>query len=398
MMTRSVVALAVAWAMATPSARAADWQAFDLSNAARLSIRIQNQLPLGGEYRIAPDGTVSIPVVGRLSVIGKQISEFESELAGRISEITRQDGYVAAEIAEYKPLYVSGFVNRPGAIPWAPDLTVGQAVAVAGGLWRPPSLMQTAPDTDVRSRQQKTVNDLKWMLASLARLQAERSGAETLETPPELLSLVGEKETARLMAAQTSQLESGKGRVAEQVAALERGKANAEAELSGLREQSKRIVEQLAARQQAAEGIERLQVKGLIPVERGLEQRIKILELEEKSTNIAVSIARIQSLVSGFERDIITAKKSREAEIESDSAKLDKDIAAAKIEIASLQQLAAMGAATAGSTQKVVYGLTRGVGRSIHVDADEALRPGDVLEVHLESVAGEPTSSMQPGQ
>src|SRR5215204_700934 len=40
----------------------------DLANAERLSIRFRGYPDLTGDYRVHPDETVSIPVVGRISV------------------------------------------------------------------------------------------------------------------------------------------------------------------------------------------------------------------------------------------------------------------------------------------------------------------------------------------
>lgn len=374
------------------------WRSDDLSNAARLAIRIHEQLPLSGDYRVAPDGTVSIPVLGRISVAGKLLSELEHDLSGRITEITRQEGYVAIEIAEYKPLFVSGLVAKPGAFAWLPGLNVGQAISLAGGIWRSPA-SPYARSLDHTTVRQKLINELKWMMASQARLKAEKAGLENVEVSPELTSLVGAKEASRLVASQQALLASRRTSLAEALAALDRAKSNAQAELGGLKEQVERIAAQLAARKQANEGLERLQEKGLIPLERGIEQKIRILELEEKATNVAVALARIQGTVGGLERDALTVRKNRESEVEIESNKLDRDIAAALIELEGLDATATAETATGQKRNKLTYQLSRGQGRTTTVELNEPLRPGDVLLVNLQDNAGlEAVSEAQGGE
>jgi len=44
-----------------------------------------------------------------------------------------RDPAVTVSIAEYRPFFLYGEVQKPGGIPYQPDLTVERAIALAGG-------------------------------------------------------------------------------------------------------------------------------------------------------------------------------------------------------------------------------------------------------------------------
>ena len=93
------------------------------------------------------DGNISLPLVGLLQVVGLPLPEIRTKIgAVMTSKIFRQrtpdgrevvvvidaDG-VTANVAEYRPIYVSGDVSKPGEYSYRPSITARQLVAVAGG-------------------------------------------------------------------------------------------------------------------------------------------------------------------------------------------------------------------------------------------------------------------------
>jgi polysaccharide export outer membrane protein len=93
------------------------------------------------------DGSITFPVVGTFMVEGVEFSEIrgkiQSAVASKIFRIRTPDGRelsrmferdeVAATIVEYRPVFISGDVTRPGEQPFRPRMTVRQALASAGG-------------------------------------------------------------------------------------------------------------------------------------------------------------------------------------------------------------------------------------------------------------------------
>ena len=93
------------------------------------------------------DGSVTFPVVGTFMVEGVEFSEIRTKLqsaaASKIFLIRTPDGKeisrmferdeVAATIVEYRPVFVTGDVTRPGEQAFRPRMTARQALASAGG-------------------------------------------------------------------------------------------------------------------------------------------------------------------------------------------------------------------------------------------------------------------------
>lgn len=103
---------------------------------------------LSGEFTVAQDGTLSLPVIGRLPVGNLD----EAELAVRIAEELKvKIGLVRAPettvaIVKYPPIYVVGDVKLPGTYEFRPGLTALQALAVGGGENSADSGGPTLPD------------------------------------------------------------------------------------------------------------------------------------------------------------------------------------------------------------------------------------------------------------
>lgn len=361
-----------------------------VSAAVRLTLRFRDQPELSGDYRVNADGTISVPVLGRIPVRRLTAADLEAELSRRVGEITGTESFATVEIAEYRPVYVTGAVTRSGATQWQPGLTVLQAVALSGGLPRAAEAAVGTPGAEP-GRLAKAIDLKKRILAELARVRAERSGAEDVDVPPELAALAGPAEAERLIEAQRVLFRSRRDQVASQLTVLRRGRDLAADELDGLHEQADGIAEQLRLRRENAEKIRGLQQRGLAVAERGLEQELKVLELEEKSTNTSVALARVQASMAQLERDSVALSDTRAAESEQLAVQLEKDLAQVSLEIEAAAQLA--GTALPDSTGALsapvpAYRITRpdGAGGSRDIAAEEGtpLQPGDVLVVSME--------------
>ncbi|MXU65212.1 polysaccharide biosynthesis/export family protein [Oceanomicrobium pacificus] len=126
---------------------------------------------LSGEYRVGPDGYLSVPLVGSIPAEGKSVSEL-SETIARLVQINiglPQPPAVAMDIAAYKPIYVGGSVNRPGEYPYRYGMTIQQAIAVAGGPPRLDDPEETNEREAIRLR-----GDIEAYRTRIARLEAEQ--------------------------------------------------------------------------------------------------------------------------------------------------------------------------------------------------------------------------------
>lgn len=99
-------------------------------------VRVYGEEDLSTNYRVAQDGTIDFPYVGRVVVAELEPTQVADLLESRL----RDDGVlvnpqVSVLVTEYnsKRISVSGAVRNPGNYPVSPGLTALQAVQLAGG-------------------------------------------------------------------------------------------------------------------------------------------------------------------------------------------------------------------------------------------------------------------------
>jgi polysaccharide biosynthesis/export protein len=89
---------------------------------------------LSGQFRVRHDGSIDYPAFGSLAVGGKAATEVAHVIKDALGEQVRISGTPNVSVAEYAPVYLLGSVQRTGAFPYQPGMTVFQLVLLAGGL------------------------------------------------------------------------------------------------------------------------------------------------------------------------------------------------------------------------------------------------------------------------
>jgi polysaccharide biosynthesis/export protein len=86
------------------------------------------------EYTI-DDGMVTIPIIGRIRAVGLTSSGLAGAIEKRLKEdkIFTNPSVVLNPVQTVKTLVVGGAVRNPGRHPWAPEMTLIQAMAAASG-------------------------------------------------------------------------------------------------------------------------------------------------------------------------------------------------------------------------------------------------------------------------
>lgn len=105
---------------------------YQLGPGDQLRITVFNEADLTGNYIVGSQGTISYPLVGDVQAAGLTILEFTERLRSALQEFIRQPN-VSVEVANYRPFFILGEVQRPGTYPYSANLTVLNAVATAGG-------------------------------------------------------------------------------------------------------------------------------------------------------------------------------------------------------------------------------------------------------------------------
>jgi polysaccharide export outer membrane protein len=100
----------------------------------RIIVTVYNEPDLTVRARIDKSGVVNFPLLGNLSVSNKTPKQLASELEQKLLDGYMVKPLVSVLIEEYRPFYIRGEVRSPGVYPFSLELTVDQAVAIAGGL------------------------------------------------------------------------------------------------------------------------------------------------------------------------------------------------------------------------------------------------------------------------
>jgi polysaccharide export outer membrane protein len=98
----------------------------------QLRVTVFGEADLTGEYMVGSQGTLAYPLVGELQAAGLTVAEFTEVLRTALLQYLRNPN-VSVEVANYRPFFILGEVQRPGTYPYSANLTVLNAVATAGG-------------------------------------------------------------------------------------------------------------------------------------------------------------------------------------------------------------------------------------------------------------------------
>lgn len=100
-----------------------------------VEVRVYQEPDLSGSFRIAPDGTIDYPFCGRLHVGGGSPGAMVDAITTCLKNGYLKSPQVTVFLKEYnsKKVFVFGEVQKPGTFPFEENMSVVQAVTLAGG-------------------------------------------------------------------------------------------------------------------------------------------------------------------------------------------------------------------------------------------------------------------------
>ena len=101
------------------------------------TLEIVGEKDLPKEYQVAADGTVDVPYVHTIKVLGLESQEVARLVRERLmQEKFLGDPSVIVQVKEFhsRRISVLGQVAKPGSFPFTPGLSLIQAISLAGGL------------------------------------------------------------------------------------------------------------------------------------------------------------------------------------------------------------------------------------------------------------------------
>ena len=108
---------------------------YRLAAGDKLRIEVYKDTQLSQSLQIRPDGKVTLPLVGDIAAAGRTSVELRDAIAKSLEEYIAKP-VVTVIVTETTPqvVYITGEVNKPGALPVANgQMSIIQAIAMAGG-------------------------------------------------------------------------------------------------------------------------------------------------------------------------------------------------------------------------------------------------------------------------
>ncbi len=99
-----------------------------------LIVTVMNQASMSGKYTVQPDGSVRLPLVGRIVSVGLTLAEFETRLTRALAAGFFLEPRVTVELEQFRGrrVFVFGNIVSPGTYALTEQLTLIEVLAKAG--------------------------------------------------------------------------------------------------------------------------------------------------------------------------------------------------------------------------------------------------------------------------
>lgn len=362
---------------------------------------MQHTMPVG------LDGTIRVPLAGPLLVAGRNIHDIGTLVQARLASKTLRQAASSGEeylviidaervlvsIAEYRPVYLTGEVVRPGEQHYRPGMTVRQAISLAGGYVRGD---QSSTDmflqaADFRAERVRLWTEFTHETMKITRIRSELAGADsaptfTVEGTPLMQETIDE--LARL---ETELFNVNHATRVKETAFLNSEIQNTRAQLATIKEQQQKEREGLEADNAELQHHTEMEERGIATLSRVSESRRNLLMSSTRYLQATVQIAQ-------FGRDEASLLRRQQAQEDTRRTELLDELQQAVVRVTSFtEQVAAVrdklryaGAANGALLEASEEPPTVIVIRSnepdpqrLSADQDMPLMPGDVVEVSL---------------
>jgi protein involved in polysaccharide export with SLBB domain len=363
----------------------------------KLKVKIYQFPELAGEYTVSASGTITIAPLGDIPAAGSSARDIARDISDRLIKAGLADKPgTTVEIAQSRPVYVVGDVQRPGEYAYRPGVTVLQAISLAGGWYRfsDPGLMRLEREAiTIKGDLRNHVRRYYQLVARRARLHSELEQKKDITFPPDLVRRASSDVTvAQLIDEERSFLNINIDALKSQIESLETTRTLYEREIEAVSKQILSTRRQAESVQKELAEVASLFARGLAPVSRktGLERVQAEIAISEQGMQTLILRAR-QNITQIEQRifDLNYERRSRiyseiqntRAELEEISIKLDTS----KSLMVDVQFTTPLRMSTSEEAVEnrnlLIVRMVDGKTVTLPAEENQELRPGDVLKV-----------------
>lgn len=355
------------------------------------------RMDLGGEYLVEQDGTISIPLLGKLQAEGRTADEARSDLATAFVSVIGRNASIDLKIVDRSPVYVVGPVKNPGAYKHVPRMIVLHAVALAGGVGDT-SASGAVEGAREMERLRTTTLQLKQLLARRARLEADRDGIAASPLPIQLAKLAGEKTAQTFLDTENAILRAEQSKREQQGREIAARLAAARNEVDALKRKLEQSNAQKDMRVERLNDLQKLKERGLVTGSNVIALRTELSDIEARRQDYLVSIAQAETRLAEVEEASPRLSSENAASLANAMVTVDKEIAAAKETMVSARGLLSL-LAKPGAGMPQAYEIVRqSKDGAMTLQATETtpLMPGDVLKISVSASASVTPTALSP--
>ena len=361
---------------------APDRSSVDMAAVQRIRMRASAAADLSGEYLIN-DGAISIPTIGRFSIRGLRLTDLEALISRRLTRSLHRDVQVSVEIERYLPFYVVGKVANSGEQEWRQGLTLIQALATSGGVIGGAGAGTGSDSVDSEHTR------LRFALAQLERLKAERDGTAELKPSPLLMKLEraaaggSSWSVSAFVAQQSKLLEQQQASVRTQIESLTRERNSANAEEEAGKKQVAAVEEQLTIAREIVKSSSKLHDKQLVANNQFLNQKMQSLAAEVSLSEARTAVGKVRTKIALLERQIAMIPQERKAVLNERIELLEREVAEIQVAVGGPD---AVTSGPKGLSFAIARRTERGTSTAT-ADLFTEISPGDVIIVSDAAIA-----------
>ncbi|MEK6805930.1 MAG: polysaccharide biosynthesis/export family protein [Pseudomonadota bacterium] len=122
-------------ALAAPAASApTDLAEYVLGEGDVVKIEVYDEPEMTTESQIQGAGLVNFPLIGQVGAKGLSVTQLQEAIRQKLANGFIRKPTVRVNVTHFRRFYVTGEVKQPGGIPYVLGLSIGKAIAMAGGL------------------------------------------------------------------------------------------------------------------------------------------------------------------------------------------------------------------------------------------------------------------------
>lgn len=344
----------------------------------------------GGDFTVSEEKTITVPVLGSVSVENMDETALAATLAKQLKEKIGLVDEPAATVAilNYPPIYVVGDVAKPGEYQFHAGITVLQALAMSGGQSRALDSSLNPQATIRLLGELREIDDaVIRSSAKIERLEAEMAGEKTL-SPREDRSkadafraeIYRQEEVifsarANELTRQSKSLSDLRGILSEEIDVLQQKMKSTDANINSVQQQLDSTIALIE--------------RGALVATRQAEVERTMRTYQNDRLDLSVAIMRARQNISQTTRDLEGLYDRRQTEVVSELQAERATMTQLKIKRDTSQKLLIDGLSSSSAMQqdetpKLEFSIVRRAsGNTNEIDASEAtaMLPGDVLKV-----------------